>query len=127
MAKAAHVGDKHKQLIKDTLQVLEMRRDVWAWSNNSGAMKIGDRFVRFGKKGSADIIGFTSDGKFFAAEGKTGKAVLSPAQKEFKAAVEAYGGRYFLIRDSWVELIKQLDNLNLAKVKNGDKYLNRAL
>ena len=103
-------------------QILDylMLRGVFAWRNNSGAVKIAgkgnDRFMRFGMPGSADIIGIcpTSKltggpiGRFMAIEVKTAKGKLSPAQESFRDAVIANGGKYTLAR-SVDDVIKALE------------------
>lgn len=109
-------NEQHKQLVKATLQALSMRNDVYAWSNNTGALRVGDRFVRFGHPGSSDILGVTSDGRIFCAEIKTGKAYQSKQQKEFEKIITLYGGRYFLVKDCFLYLMAELDSLNLKKL-----------
>jgi hypothetical protein len=57
------------------------------WRNNSG-QRGG---VRFGKAGSADIVGIVK-GRFFAVEYKTEDGKLSEKQAEFITKVNALGG-----------------------------------
>lgn len=64
-------------------------------------------------KGSADLLGFTSDGKILCIEVKTGKARQSKYQKLFEWRVKAFGGRYVLVRDEMAPLIAFLDSLCL--------------
>ena len=49
-------------------------------------------YVRYGYKGSSDIIGMTSSGRFIGVECKFGKKDLSDSQKGFKSSVEAKNG-----------------------------------
>jgi hypothetical protein len=70
---------------------------IMAWSNNTGAVKYrngagADRFLRFGYKGSADIIGCMPDGRFLAVECKTEKGRVSESQREFLAGIKKSGG-----------------------------------
>lgn len=66
---------------------------VFCWRNNTGAYKIGNRFIRYGYKGSSDIIGILPDGRFLAVECKREKGgVLSEAQKDFITAIQNNGG-----------------------------------
>lgn len=88
----------HTALVKAILAVLETRRDLFCWGNNSGAFKLGTRFVRFGYAGSPDIIGLLSDGRFLGIEVKTGSGRLSPAQKVFRDRVSGLGGFYLEAR-----------------------------
>ena len=66
---------------------------IYAWNNPSGAVKVGDnRFMSFGKKGAADIIGILKDGRFLAVECKSDKGRLSEAQERFLNKVKDMGG-----------------------------------
>lgn len=68
------------------------------WKNNTGSIKVGERCVKFGLKGSADIVGLTSDGKFLAIECKTGDAVLKAHQRSFRRMILLYGGRHIVVK-----------------------------
>lgn len=80
-------------VVKACLHWLTLNR-CFVWRNNSGAYapEKGGRFVRFGKKGSADIIGLNPHGVFLAVECKAGKNKLQPAQIAFRDSVVACGG-----------------------------------
>ncbi len=70
-------------------------KGIYCWRNNSGMLT--DRHgihVRFGKVGSADIIGIAPDGKFLAIEVKrpNGRYKPTPAQMEFLEEIKARGG-----------------------------------
>lgn len=78
---------------------------LWAqgcfvWRNNSGALRpaLGERPIRFGYKGSADIIGITPSGRFLACECKSAKGRLSEAQILFRDRIQAKQGLYVLAR-----------------------------
>jgi hypothetical protein len=63
------------------------------WRNNSGAFRVGDRFIRAGKRGSSDLIGqVPRSGRFLALEIKRPKGELSGDQREFLAKVAREGG-----------------------------------
>lgn len=68
------------------------------WKNTTGTAKIDDRFVRFGHKGSADILGIMMGGRFLAIEVKTGRAVQTVEQQTYQRIVEMMGGLYVLAR-----------------------------
>ena len=72
----------------------------YVWRQNTGAFKPEgtNRFIRFGLKGCADIIGLTSSGKFLAVECKFRKGKQSDHQKTFQQHIEAHNGMYFLVR-----------------------------
>jgi hypothetical protein len=72
-------------------------------------------FIKFGKRGSSDLLGITSDGKMLCIEGKTGKATQSSVQKNFQKMIEKFGGRYIVAKSSQ-QVIDYLDALNLAKL-----------
>lgn len=82
------------------------------WRNNVGGLKdINGRIVRFGLKGSADIIGIISpNGKFLAIECKTEKGKQRPEQIAFEKMINKMGGIYILAR-SVEDVKKELDNL----------------
>lgn len=94
-------------LVKHCLMLLQLR-GVLCWRNNTGSLptKSGG-FIRFGTKGSGDIFAIMPGGTFASIEVKTGKGRLSPAQKEFAAAVEKAGGMAVCVwsladLDSWL-------------------------
>jgi hypothetical protein len=61
--------------------------------NNTGAVKDGDRFIRYGLcKGGADIIGLTPDGRFLAVEVKTRTGRPTKEQLTFIERVNMQGG-----------------------------------
>lgn len=68
------------------------------WKNNSGALKDNqDRLVRYGLKGSTDILACIK-GRFVAVEVKVGRDRLRPAQKTFAEAVARNNGVVILAR-----------------------------
>jgi hypothetical protein len=85
------------------LRYLE-KRGIKAWNNPSGAAHIApDRWLHFGKKGSADILGCLPDGRFLAVEVKAPGGRLSPEQKQFLADIRTLGGLALMVRD-WKEI-----------------------
>ena len=79
-----------------------------AWRNNSGAVKIGDRFVKFGLSGQGDISGIMFDGKRLEIEVKRQNGRQSKEQKRFQAMIEKFNGIYILAR-SFEDVKKVLD------------------
>lgn len=97
-------AEEHTQLVNDVLVELSKLDYVRAWKNQTGVAEMGDRIVRFGLKGSSDIIGlvrhkFHDVGVFIGIECKTGGAVQTPQQKSFQAMIERFGGFYLVVRD----------------------------
>lgn len=88
---------KHSELVNNCLFFLSLNR-IFAWQNNTGAAKIGNAFVQFGKKGSSDIIGILPDGRFLGVEIKIGKDTQKPEQIIFQDRIERNGGIYILVR-----------------------------
>lgn len=78
--------------MKDCLEYLQIK-GIFAWRNNTGAVKVGRRFIKFGYKGSSDVIGILPNGKFLAVECKREKGgVLSKEQKDFLQTISENGG-----------------------------------
>jgi hypothetical protein len=89
------------------LRYLE-KRGILAWNNPSGCTRIApDRWLHFGKKGSADILGCLPDGRFLAVEVKAARGQLSPEQRQFLADIKALGGVAVMVR-GWKELDQAL-------------------
>lgn len=78
------------------------------WPNNTGVGRdmSGERIIRFGLKGSSDIIGIYK-GLFLGIEVKTGNAVQSKDQKNFQSMLESMGGIYILCKNN----VEQIDML----------------
>jgi hypothetical protein len=86
------------------LRYLE-RHGFFAWNNPSGAVQIRPgKFLRFGKKGSADILGCLPGGKFLAVECKAPAGRLAPEQSAFMEKVRGLGGVAIVARS-----FKELD------------------
>jgi hypothetical protein len=84
------------------LQMLENLGRLMFVRNNTGALVVGDekegkRFIRFGKKGSSDLIVFLKGGRTIFLEVKREKGRQSEAQREFERSVKALGFGYFLV------------------------------
>ena len=90
----------------DCLRLLTLRR-IWHMRLNTGAIKVGDRFIRFCDPGTGDII-CTIGGQTIWIETKAGRNGQSNAQQAFQARVEAAGALYWLVR-SERELAGKLD------------------
>jgi len=88
---------RETDLVKACLEYLDAI-GVYAWRNNSGALPVGKRFLRFGKVGSSDILGvWPKTGTFLAIECKVGKNVLTMEQLAFQERVNAEGGFAFAV------------------------------
>lgn len=104
----------HSNLLKLVLIELSHARVATAWRNETGTAKSfdNDRVIKYGLKGSSDIIGITRDGRFLAIEIKVGKDFLKPDQIAFKLMIEKNNGLHYVIRneDQIKDMIMELKN-----------------
>lgn len=100
-------------LVNETLLLLSEHCGDYltVWRQNTGAVKVGDRFVRYGIPGQADITGIIGHrmniqsasmigfrGWRVEIECKTLTGRLRASQKAFRAMIERHGGVYLVIR-----------------------------
>lgn len=71
----------------------------WCERMNSGAARIGARFVRFGFVGCPDVLGQLRDGRLLGVEVKAPKGKLRPEQSIFLDRIRGAGGVAFVARD----------------------------
>ena len=107
----------HQVLVTQILCELSKNKNIRVWRNDTGAAKSidGDRFIKYGLVGSADIIGINylehlRIGQFVAIEVKTGSARQSDAQKNFEKMILSRGGVYILARS----VLEVTDRLAIA-------------
>ena len=96
----------HQNVVKKTLMAMSSPH-CRVWANNTGMIKTEDRVVRFGLKGSSDIIGIYKS-YFLAIEVKTGNAKQNKFQKNFEEMVCGMGAIYVLITDKNVEQVSTI-------------------
>jgi hypothetical protein len=90
-------------------------RDFFAWNNPIGAVEVRPgQWLRFGKVGSADIMGCLPGGRFLAIECKAERGRLSGTQRDFLNEVERLGGLAIVVRS--------FQEVDLALRKGG--YIN---
>jgi len=94
--------------VSGCIQYLQAR-GIYHWRNSTGAVKIGTgRFMKFGKKGSSDILGILPGGRLLCVECKAPKnGRLSPEQKQFIDDVTKAGALAIVVR-GWIELDQTL-------------------
>lgn len=86
--------------LREVLQALTAHPAVaWCERMNSGAAKIGNRFVRFGWPGCPDVLGQLKDGRLLGVEVKAAKGKLRPEQAVFLERIRRAGGVAFMARD----------------------------
>jgi hypothetical protein len=72
---------------------------AWIARFNIGAMKVGERFVRFGPKGFPDLHGFAKDGRAIYVECKSKRGELTKPQADFLAMAVKSGAYACVARD----------------------------
>ena len=72
---------------------------VWCERMNSGAAKVGNRFIRFGFTGCPDVLGQLRDGRLLAVEVKAPKGTLRPEQAVMLSRIAGAGGVAFVAHD----------------------------
>ena len=72
---------------------------AWCERMNSGAARMGGRFVRFGFKGCPDVLGQLRDGRLLGVEVKAPTGKLRPEQTIFLERIRGAGGVAFVARD----------------------------
>ena len=91
---------KEAAALLEVLQALRTHPAVaWAMRMNSGAGRMGARFVRFGWPGCPDVLGQLKDGRLLGCEVKGPTGRLRPAQVVFLERIRAAGGVAFTARD----------------------------
>lgn len=95
--------------LKEILLALSAHSSVaWCERMNSGATKIGNRFVRFGWRGCPDVLGQLRDGRLIGVEVKAAKGKLRPEQAVFLERIRCAGGVAFMARDCR-DVMRELD------------------
>ncbi len=72
---------------------------AWAERMNSGATRIGARWVKFGFVGCPDVLGQLRDGRMLGVEVKSPTGKLRPEQAVFLERIRGAGGVSFVARD----------------------------
>lgn len=99
-AEPRRVDRKEAAALVEVLQALRTHPAVaWAERMNSGAARMGARFVRFGWPGCPDVLGQLKDGRLLGVEVKRPDGRLRPAQAEFIGRIRAAAGVGFVARD----------------------------
>lgn len=88
------------QVLRACLDYLELR-GIEHHRNNTGAVRVDQRFIRFGEVGSADIIGCLPGGRYLAVEckAKGKRSNATEAQRAYAARVNAAGGLAIVVDD----------------------------
>jgi hypothetical protein len=101
-------SDTPENKIKSQVLKYLKLRQIKAWSNPSGAVRIRPgKFMSFGLKGSSDILGVLPGGQFLAVECKAKGGRLSPEQRDFLADIKSLGGMA-VVAKSWTDIDQAL-------------------
>ncbi len=88
-------------VVSACLVALSAQPGVRVFRNNTGAIKMDHRMVRFGLAGSADILGIIAPhGRVLAVECKSATGRQSKQQSIFQRVIERHGGLYILCKSS---------------------------
>ena len=92
-----HTEPLEKEIQAAICDYLSLRRHFF-WRNNTGAFETkSGGFVRFGAKGSPDII-LVYEGRIYFLEVKRKSGVMSLEQESFCVAARAAGALYHVVR-----------------------------
>ena len=72
---------------------------AWVERMNTGAARIGNRFVKFGFTGCPDVLGQLRDGRLLGVEVKAAKGRVSAEQSVMLERINGHGGIGFVARD----------------------------
>ena len=86
-----------KQMQNEILRYLA-DKPLRIWRQNTGVSKHGNRIVRYGIPGQADLSGILPDGRRLEIEVKTVNGRQSTAQKNWQKMIEKFNGVYILAR-----------------------------
>ena len=91
---------KEAAALVEVVQALRTHPAVaWCERMNSGAARMGARFVRFGWPGCPDVLGQLKDGRLLGVEVKGPAGKLRPEQSVVLERIRCAGGVAFLARD----------------------------
>jgi hypothetical protein len=83
----------------EVLKALKAHPEVaWCERVNSGATRIGSRFIRFGWRGCPDVLGQLQGGRLLGVEVKSRTGQPSLEQLDFLELIRNAGGRAFIAR-----------------------------
>lgn len=86
------------EVVKAILAKYQNHPAVRLWRVNTGAARIGSRFIRFGLRGQADIQGVIAGGRALFIECKTNTGRLRPEQVAFGKMVTSMGALFIVAR-----------------------------
>lgn len=120
---------KEADVLKAIQQYLTYK-GIFYYRNNSGAYQQDNRFIKFGKAGSADLVCIypgeiksqLGRGLMWMVEVKKPGGILSPAQIDFLKAVRAHGG-IATVAESVDDVERTLIDLNHRVAERYEQHL----
>lgn len=111
--------EEHQRILHECLKLSAGLRCLRIWKQNTGSLKIGQRYVSFGLKGSADLSGILMDGTRLEVEVKSGNARQNEAQENFQRMIDAFRGVYMVVRsgDEFFGKLQEVCRLRGVKVQ----------
>jgi len=99
----------------EVLQALRAHPAVcWVERMNSGAARVGNRFIRFGFTGCPDVLGQLRDGRLLGVEVKAPKGKLRPEQAVMLSRIAGAGGVAFVAHDCR-DVFAELGGLHMSQ------------
>jgi len=89
---------RETSLTKAILHYLRVVRHLPAWRNNTGAVRVGRRLIRFSEPGAADVLAILPGGRLLAVEAKVGRDRPTPAQEAWLDMARAAGALALVAR-----------------------------
>ena len=101
-------GKPEAAALVEVLMALRSHSAVaWVERMNSGAARIGNRFVKFGFTGCPDVLGQLNDGRLLGVEVKSSKGRVSTEQALMLERINGAGGLGFVARNC-LDVIREL-------------------
>ena len=108
-------GKPEAAALCEVLKALKAHPGVaWCERMNSGAARIGARFVRFGFTGCPDVLGQLRDGRLLGVEVKAKAGRLRPEQAVMLERIRGAGGVGFVARDLR-DVLRELGSIQLDR------------
>jgi hypothetical protein len=89
---------KEHGIQNEILRAFGTKRWMRLWRANAGVARIGDRVVRFGVPGQADLTGILPGGRRLEIEVKSTDGRQTEEQRNYQRMIERMGGVYVLAR-----------------------------
>lgn len=87
-------------LVKAVLDYLRFVRRWPAWRNNTGAVRVGRRLIRFGEVGAADVLGILPAGRYPLLDPTTAGRLLA-------VEVKRPGNRPTPAQLAWLDMVRE--------------------